>query len=507
MKHWIIPILLLCGAWAAGETEAAEEIKAADAPKRPNIILIYTDDHAFQSIGAYGSKVGKTPNLDRLANEGMRFTNCCVTNSICGPMRAVVQTGKYSHANGFIDNRPGTRFDNTQTTFPKLLQAAGYNTAIVGKWHLNCGATPGFDYSEVLIDQGPYFNPAMIRDGKRVQHQGYTTEIITDLALDWLKNGRDPEKPFLLLCQHKATHRSWDPIPKYYDRFKDTVFPLPETFYDDYSTRGTPAHDQNMSIAKTLTRFDLKLDGPRANMTPAQKAVWNEMYAPRLAEFKALKARGASENEMTEWKYQCYMRDYLAVASAVDDSVGEILAYLKEAGLDENTLVIYSSDQGFYLGEHGWFDKRFMYEESYKTAFLARWKGQIAAGSVNSDIVSPLDFAETFLELAGVDIPADMQGASVVPMLFGRPKPADWRTAMFYKYYEFPDHHHVHPHEGLYDGRFKLMHFLDLDEWEFYDLESDPHELRNLIADPEQSVRIDEMKTEMERQKKTLRVP
>ncbi len=473
----------------------------------PNIILVYTDDHAYQSIGAYGSKVGLTPNMDRLAKEGMLFTNCVVPNSLCGPMRAVVQTGKYSHKNGFMINEGAAPFDHSQQTFPKILRKAGYQTAIIGKWHLLCDATPGFDYSEVLIGQGPYFNPVMIRNGKKIKHIGYTTEIITKRSLDWLQNGRDKSKPFMLMCQHKATHREWLPTPKYYNRFKDKTFPLPETFNDNYSGRGRAALEQDMTIAETMNLHDLKLDGPNNNMNEQQKKLWHEMYDSRIKDYHALLAKNPSREELAQWKYQCYMRDYLACASAVDDSIGEILQYLKETGLDKNTIILYSSDQGFYLGEHGWFDKRFMYEQSFKTALIARWPNHIKPNTVNHDIVSPLDFAETFLDIAGVSVPKDMQGKSFRPLLEGK-KPDDWRQSFYYHYYEFPASHLVKKHEGIYDGRFKLIHFYDdIDEWELYDLKTDPNEMKNIMTDPKMQNDIDRLKKELERQKTILDVP
>ncbi len=503
-------LFLICAfilGFVPGGTRAEAQQQKKTEEERPNIVFIYTDDHAFQAIGAYGCEFGQTPHMDALAKEGMIFTNCCVPNSLCGPMRAVVQTGKYSHKNGFFVNERGVPFNPNQQTFPKLLQKAGYTTAIVGKWHLQCEATQGYDYSDVLVGQGPYFNPVLIRNGKRERHEGYTTEIITQLSLDWLKNGRDTSKPFLLMCQHKATHREWLPTPKYYNRFKDFTFPLPETLFDDYSGRGRAAHEQDMMIAKTLTPHDLKLDGPNNDWTEQQKRDWHTMYDPRIKEFKALQARGASEKEMTIWKFQCYMRDYFSVAAAVDDSIGEILAYLKESGLDKNTLVIYASDQGFYLGEHGWFDKRFMYEQSFKTPMIARWPGRIAAGTKCTEIVSPLDYAETFLDIAGAEIPDDMQGASLVPIFEGR-TPTDWRKSFYYHYYEYPASHMVKKHEGVYDGRYKLIHFYDdIDEWEMYDLQSDPNELKSVIQNPELASVRERLEAELARLKTSLDVP
>ncbi|GHT35876.1 N-acetylglucosamine-6-sulfatase [Planctomycetales bacterium] len=475
---------------------------AGAAEQRPNILFIFTDDHAYQAIGAYGSNRNETPNMDKLAAEGMRFTNCCVTNSICGPCRAVVQTGKYSHINGFQTN--GDKFDNTQQTFPKLLQKAGYQTAIVGKWHLVSEVT-GFDYSEILIGQGPYYNPPMILNGKRVPHQGRTTEIITQLSLDYLKN-RDKDKPFLLMMQHKAPHREWDPSPKFYEQYKNRVFPEPETFNDNYANRSRAALEQDMTIAETLNSHDLKLEPPLVwkSMTEEQKTEWHKMFDCRQEEFAKVKDDPVA---LKKWKYQCYMKDYLSVVAEVDDSIGQVLKFLDNNGLSENTVVIYASDQGFYLGEHGWFDKRFMFEQSYKTPFIVRYPGKVKAGSVNNDIVSNLDYAETFLDIAGVKIPDDMQGRSLLPLLEGK-KPADWRKSLYYHYYEYPAVHFVKKHEGIYDGRFKLIHYYDdIDEWELIDLQTDPNELRNAVADPKYTADVDRLKQELELQKTKLKVP
>ena len=413
--HRIVFFLLFC--------LSASFALAADA--RPNILFIFTDDHAYQSISAYGSNRNVTPNMDRLANEGMRFTSCCVTNSICGPQRAVIQTGKYSHLNGFLQN--GNKFNIQQQTFPKLMQKAGYQTAIVGKWHLECDAQPGYDYSEVLQGQGPYFNPEMIRNGVKVKHTGYTTEIITDLSLQWLKN-RDKSKPFLLMSQHKAPHREWDPTPKYYNKFKDKVFPYPETFNDLYDGDRRAALEQDQTIAETMTLRDIKVTGSPANMTPEQKADWEKMFSNRQREYEAVKDNPV---ELKKFKYQCYMKDYLSCIDAVDESIGHLLKYLDDEGLADNTVVVYAADQGFYLGEHGWFDKRFMYNESFKTPLLVRWPGKIQPGTVNNDIVSLIDLPETFLDIAGASVPDDMQGRSLVSILQGK-TPADWRKTFYY---------------------------------------------------------------------------
>ena len=480
---------------------AANQSEGTSTDSRPNILMIFTDDHAYQSISAYGSNRNVTPNLDRLANEGMRFTNCVVPNSLCGPCRAVIQTGKYSHVNGFIDNN--SKFDISQQTFPKLLQQAGYQTAVVGKWHLECDARPGYDYSEVLIGQGPYFNPPMIKNGQQVKHEGYTTEIITDLTLDWLDR-RDKSKPFLMMCQHKAPHREWDPLKKHYDKFEGVVFPEPPTLFDDYSGRGRAAIEQDMTIADTMTPRDLKLKGMPANLNDGQKAMWREMFEPRIAEFERLNLAG---NDLTRWKYQCYMRDYLSCIDAVDESVGRVLQYLDDTGLADNTIVVYASDQGFYLGEHGWFDKRFMYNESFKTPLMVRWPGKTIPGSVNEDVVSLLDLPETFLAVAGAAIPDDMQGLSLVPVLEGK-TPDDWRKTFYYHYYEYPAVHMVKRHEGVYDVRFKLIHFYnDIDEWELYDNATDPLEMQNVIDLPQYKDDVARLRMELERLRNELNVP
>ncbi len=488
----------------AAQEKPGNAVVDTSANKRPNILFIFSDDHAYQAISAYGSKINQTPNIDRIAKAGMRFDRCYVTNSICGPMRAVIQTGKYSHLNGFIHNQ--NKFNGHQQTFPKLLQSAGYQTAVVGKWHLGEHMPPqGYDYSEVLIDQGPYYNPPMLKNGQKTKHIGYTTDIITDLSLDWLKNERDTEKPFMLMYQHKAPHRNWQPSPKHLTMYDDVTIPEPETLFDNYEGRATPAKTQDMSIEKTLSRADLKLVPPD-NLTREQLAVWNAAYEPKNKAFRAAKLTG---KELVRWKYQRYIKDYLRCIASVDENIGRMLDYLDEAGLAENTIVIYCSDQGFYLGEHGWFDKRWMYEESLRTPFLIRWPGVVKPGSVNStDIVSPLDFAQTFCEIAGLESPADMQGRSLIPVLKGK-TPADWRKVFYYHYYEYPAVHSVRRHEGVTDGRHKLIHFYepDVNEWELFDLASDPNEMKSIYdskaAGPEQA----RMKAELLRLKKELKVP
>ncbi|MBA4018565.1 MAG: sulfatase [Pirellula sp.] len=480
---------------------AAADVPAADkAP--PNIVFIFSDDHAYQAISAYGSTINQTPNIDRLAKEGMLFRNCYVTNSICGPSRAVVLTGKYGHLNSFPTNGANERFDGSQQTFPKLLQGAGYQTAIVGKWHLVTDPT-GFDYWHILPGQGAYYNPPMIDNGKQVKHQGYTTEIITDLSLDWLAK-RDKSKPFLLMCQHKAPHRSWDPAPKFLNKYDDVTIPEPDTLFDDYSGRGKAEHTQDMTIAKTMTEQDLKLVFPK-NLTPEQEKLWHEAYD---AENEAFRKANLQGQDLIRWKYQRYIKDYLRCVDSVDESVGRVLEYLEKEGLAENTIVVYSSDQGFYLGEHGWFDKRWFYEQSVKTPLLVRWPKMVKPGTVNTAMVSNLDYPETFLAAAGVPVPSEMQGKSFVPLLAGI-TPDDWRKSFYYHYYEYPGPHSVRRHYGVIDARYKLMHFYEPDvaEWEMFDLEADPKEMKSVYDDPNYAKERARLEAELARLRTELKVP
>lgn len=458
----------------------------AQAADRPNILFIFTDDHCQQALSAYDDSRIITPNMDRIAKEGIRFDRCYVTNGICGPSRAVIQTGKYSHLNGFIRN--GNKFDGTQQTFPKLLQHAGYQTAVVGKWHLGEHMAPqGYDYSEVLIGQGPYYNPPMLKNGEKTKHTGYTTDIITDLALDWLRDDRDESKPFMLMYQHKAPHRNWMPGPKYLNWLDDVEVAEPETLFDDYSGRTSAASQQTMTVSRHLNDRDLKLSG-YGTMNEEQKAKWDEAYGAKNEAFRKAKPN-MTEKEIIKWKYQRYVKDYLRCVKSVDDGIGRVLDYLDEAGLADNTVVIYSSDQGWYLGEHGWFDKRWMYEESLKTPLLVRWPGKIKPGSTQDAIVSNLDFAETFLDIAGVRVPSDMQGRSMVD-LFDGTTPSDWRKSFYYHYYENPGAHNVARHYGVTNGQHKLMHLYALggekrNDWELFDLQKDPNELTSVWGHPD----------------------
>jgi arylsulfatase A-like enzyme len=463
--------------------------------QQPNIVYIMSDDHAYQAISAYGGPLkdyAPTPNIDRIAFNGMRFNRCLVTNSISGPCRAVILTGKYSHLNGFLTNEGQLPFDGNQQTFPKLLQSAGYNTGIIGKWHL--GSIPtGFNHWEILPGQGDYYNPEFInKDGRHVEN-GYVTEIITGKSIKWIKEVMNSGKPFMLMMHHKAPHREWQPGPKELALYKDVTFPEPSTLFDDYSNRGTAEKTQDMTIEKTMRlEEDLKLYRDQtklkstglSRMNPEQLKAWNNTYDTLISHFYKANLSG---NDLVRFKYQRYLQDYLACIAAVDKSVGEVLDFLKKNGLDKNTIVIYASDQGFYLGEHGWFDKRWMFEESYRTPLLIKWPGITKPGSVNNDIVSNIDLAETFLDMAEVEVPSDMQGRSIVPLLKGK-TPSDWRKEHYYHYYEYPGSHMVKRHYGISTERYKLIHFyFNIDEWELFDLKSDPMEMKNVYNDPSYS--------------------
>ncbi|MCA9434764.1 MAG: sulfatase [Candidatus Omnitrophica bacterium] len=507
-----IPILLLCAVLTLG----IQRGRAEDPPKkRPNILFIFTDDHSPLAISAYGSKINETPNIDRIAAEGMLFRNCFCTNSICAPSRAVILTGKHSHINGKIDNK--NTFDGSQQTFPKLLQQAGYETAMIGKWHLRSDPT-GFNHWEVLKGQGHYYNPEFFSAEGDKTYTGYATDITTDLALDWLKSGRNPEKPFLLMCQHKAPHRNWMPGPDHLTLYDDIEIPEPDTLFDDYSNRNSGAKNQEMTIANHMyDAYDLKispteaLEGPAKNlwdntygrMTEDQKKLWDEAYDPKNQAFHEANLEG---KDLVRWKYQRYIKDYLRCIASVDDNIGRLLDYLDETGLADNTLVVYSSDQGFYLGEHGWFDKRWMYEESLEMPLLMRWPGVIEPGSEDTHLVQNLDFAETFLDAAGVEVPMDMQGTSLLPLMEGK-DPEDWRKSIYYHYYENPGAHNVPRHYGVRTDRYKLIHYYRLGEWELIDLEKDPKELMNFYGNPDYAVVQKRLKHELDRLRELYRVP
>jgi arylsulfatase A-like enzyme len=510
MKHIQFPaVLLVLLAILVVSCSKLEE-------RKPNIIFIMSDDHAFQAVSAYGDQLIQTPNIDKLGAEGMRFDRAYVTNSICAPSRAVILTGKHSHINGLRDNIG--RFDSTQATFPKLLQKAGYQTAIVGKWHLKSEPT-GFDYWKVLVDQGDYYQPVFKTSEGVIKEKGYVTDVITDMALEFLAGQAKQDKPFMLMYQHKAPHREWMPAQKYLNAFWGKSIPVPKTLFDDYQNRGSAARQAEMRISdhmgltndnkikpEIIDSLGIKefykwyaniYNDKLSRLTTEERKNWDSIYDPMNEAFLKNPPKGDS---LTLWKYRRYMEDYLATIKSIDDNVGRVLDYLEESGLAENTIVVYTSDQGFYLGEHGWFDKRFMYEESFRTPLLVRWPDKIKPGTVNSNLVQNLDFAETFLDLAGVEIPNDMQGKSLLPLFAGNDK--DWRDALYYHYYEYPGFHGVKRHYGISTDRYKLIHFYyDVDEWELYDLEKDPDEMQNVIDNSEYQqvkeellVRLDELR-------------
>lgn len=491
--------LLLLSALLLSPALAPRPCLAAD---RPNILFIFCDDLATQAVSAYRHplKLLDTPHIDRIAREGMLFDRCLVPNSICGPSRAAVLTGKYSHLNGFVRN--GNRFDGTQQTFPKLMQAAGYQTAIIGKWHLESDPT-GFDHWHILPGQGVYYNPPMIRDGQRVQYTGYTTDLVADFSIEWLKN-RDRRKPFLLMSHHKAPHRPWAPALRHLGWCGDRQFPEPDTLFDDYSGRGRAEHEQEMTLAKNYNDRDAKLSAP-ACLNAQQRRAWDAYYEPRNA---AMRKANLTGKDLVRWRYQRYMHDYLGTVKAVDEAVGRLLKYLDDEGLAQNTIVVFSSDQGFYLGEHGWFDKRWIYEESLTTPLLIRWPGVAWPGTRRSGLVSVLDFPETFLEAAGLRVPADMQGRSLLPLLRGD-KSNDWRTSFYYHYYEFPGAHSVRRHYGVVTDRYKLFHFYEpgMNYWALIDRQKDPRELKNVYNDPGYAQTGRELHAELDRLRSELKVP
>lgn len=477
---------------------------------RPNIIYMMSDDHGYQAISAYGYGLNKTPNIDKLAEDGMLFTRAFVTNSICGPSRAVMLTGKHSHINGFKDNH--STFNGNQQTVAKLLHDAGYQTAIVGKWHL-ISDPQGFDYWNIVPGQGDYYNPDFIENGVRKRVPGYVTNLTTDFAINWL-NQRDKSKPFFLVYQQKAPHRNWMPEEKYYHLFDSVLFPVPSNYFDDYNTRTKAAREQEMEIATHMHyAYDLKLafDLPKEKqaglgaswqniynrLTPEEKKRWEAAYRPSIEEFNQANLSG---KELAVWKYQRYMRDYLRCVQSVDDNVGRLMDYLKANGLDKNTIIIYTSDQGFYLGEHGWFDKRWMYEESFRTPLIVKWPGVITGKKTTSMMVQNLDFAETILEMAALPIPADMQGKSFVSLLRGTQK-GNLHKALYYHFYENQEHK-VAKHIGVRTDRYKLIYFYENNEWEMYDLLKDEHEMKNVYNNPAYK-KVQEM---MKKQLKELKV-
>ena len=440
------------------------------AAQRPNILFIMSDDHAAHAISAYGSQINQTPNLDRLARDGVRFDRVFCVNSICTPSRATILTGKYSHKNG---TPVFNKFDGSQPTVAKYLQAAGYYTGMIGKWHLGSDPT-GFDYWTILPGQGAYINPAFLEPTGRRVINGYVTDIITDLSIEFLKN-RPKDKPFFLMCHHKAPHRNWVPDEKHKAMFADKQIPEPATLRDNYDTRTDAIRECRQKVLGDLNPNDTKMPPPA----------------------------GLEGDALLKWKYQRYMQDYLACIQSVDDNVGRLLNYLDESGLSKNTVVIYTSDQGFFLGDHGLYDKRFMYEPSIKMPFLVRWPGVTKPGSTQSAMAINVDFAPTFMDLAGLPVPAEMQGRSLVPLLKGD-RPTDWRTSWYYRYYHDPGDHNTRAHYGVRTETHKLMYFWKKDQWEMYDLVHDPDELHNLYNDPAQAETVAKLKAELYGLKKQL---
>ena len=532
----------------------------AQTDKRPNILYIMSDDHAYQAISAYGSDVSRyapTPNIARIAREGMRFDRSFVENSLSSPSRACLITGLYSHQNGQQQLLEG--IDSTRTFFSELLQRVGYQTAMMGKWHLMC-RPKGFDRYHVLNDQGTYFNPVFMSEtsgGKYIREEGYATDLITDHAIDFLEH-RDTSRPFCLMVHHKAPHRSWFPDVKHLGMYDNVDFPLPETLWDDYCTRGSAAHTQKMQIDRDMElALDLKVDSlgrpvDRFNSTiaeygrlnPEQRAAYEKYFGARYERFQHDSLTGKN---LVVWKYQTYLRDYLSVIHSVDENVGRLLKYLDEHGLAENTIVVYASDQGFYMGEHGWFDKRFMYEESMRTPLVIRYPREIRAGSVSSEMVQNIDYAPTFLEYAGVKQPKEMTGRSLRKLFkhtANNSKKIHWRKSLYYHYYDYPAWHLTRKHDGVRTNRYKLIHFYgkggaraltenryqqqegtreynsyrwmaqsgyitddpDIDYYELYDLQEDPNELNNIYGKPGTERITKRLKRLLKRYRKELAV-
>ncbi len=484
--------VLTFGTLATLTTCFAKDLKE----KRPNILFIFSDDHAVKSISAYGDALNKTPNIDQIAKDGAVFKNNFCANSICAPSRACVLTGKHSHMNGQMTN--GNTFDGSQMTFPKKLQAAGYKTALIGKWHLRSNPT-GFDHWMIYPGQGNYYNPDYIvpKQGGKTERKritGYSVDVTTDLSIKWMEEQAKSDQPFLMMCQFKAPHRTWSPSPRHLTMYDDVTFPVPDSYYDKFDGERTSAMKKHrMGIKEHMYMgYDLKvpIKGGKGfangiyemrRMTPEQKSAWNAAYEPKNKPVLEGKITGKA---LAEWKYQRYIKDYLRCVAAVDDNIGRLLKFLKEKGLDENTIVVYSSDQGFYLGEHGWFDKRWMYEESFRQPLVMKWLGVIKPGSKFTKLTQNIDFAPTFLEAAGIEIPKEVQGKSMLP-IFKDEKKAKWRDGLYYHYYESPSEHGVPFHYGVRTERYKLIHYYAIDEWELFDLEKDPNEMNSLHNHPE----------------------
>ncbi len=480
--------------------------------KKPNILFIFSDDHAIKSISAYGNSLNQTPNIDRIANEGAIFQNNFCANSICAPSRACILTGKHSHINGQMTNQ--NTFDGKQQTFPKLLQQNGYKTALIGKWHLKSNPT-GFDHWMIYPGQGSYYNPDYIIPGengknKRKRITGYSVETTADLAMDWMRKQSKDGKPFLMMCQFKAPHRTWAPGPKYVNMYEDTTFPVPETYYDKFEGRTSAAKKHRMSIKEHMYMgYDLKVPtkpneriAEVSRMTPDQRKTWDAAFGPRNEAFKKSNLKGKA---LAEWKYQRYIKNYLRCVAAVDDNIGRLLEFLKGQGLDKNTIVVYSSDQGFYLGEHGWFDKRWMYEESFRMPLVMKWPGVIKPGTKVKEITQNIDFGPTLLDACGIKIPAEMQGKSMLPVATGQK--VDWRKGLYYHYYESPSEHGVPFHYGVRTDRYKLIHYYQINEWELFDLKKDPNEMGSAYGKPEYAKVQKEMHAELKKLRKQYQCP
>jgi arylsulfatase A-like enzyme len=473
----------------------AAPVQAAD---RPNIIFIMSDDHAAHAISAYGSQVNTTPNIDRLAREGLRLDHVFVTNSICTPSRAAILTGQYSHVNGVT---VFNRFDSSRQTVAKLLQAGGYYTGMIGKWHL--GSDPqGFDHWEILPGQGVYNDPLLYtKDGEKTYKGRYVTDVLTDLAIDFVKN-RPAGKPFFLMWHHKAPHRNWVPDEAHRKQFEGRWIPEPPTLWDTWTTRTDALHENQQRVFYDMTRSDLKLKPP-AGVEGPELMKWLMGKPDEVTTDIAGSPVTLRSEALARWKYQRFMQDYLATIQSVDDGVGRLLDYLDQAGLARNTIVIYTSDQGFFLGDHGLFDKRFMYEESLRMPFLVRWPAGIKAGSVTRAMALNIDFAPTFLEVAGLTVPSDMQGRSLLPILRGK-TPADWRTSMYYRYYHDPGDHNTAAHYGVRTLTHKLIYYWKKDQWELFDLEHDPFEMHNLYGQPGHEKITADLKAELARLKNAV---
>lgn len=489
----ILLVLTYCGNKTINKIAENKIVK-----ERPNVIYIMADDLTTQAISAYGGiykDIAPTPNIDRLANEGMLFQDVLTTNAICGPARAAILTGNYSNLNGYYKNERGGKFDKTKWTFPQEFQKNGYQTSLFGKWHL--GTEPqGFDvfkYHNSAGQQGHYWDPVFNENGVDVKEKGYSTNLSTNFALDWLDRKRNIKNPFLMVLQYKAPHRPWEPDTKYEKLWDDIEMPYPETFNDDYKGRELTAGDTEMTM-DYFSRRDMKLETPK-NLKGREKIKW-EFYGAKPGEI--VKPENMSDDDdAKKWRYQTYIKDYLACVKSVDDNIGRVLKYLDDNGLAENTIVVLTSDQGFYLGDHGFFDKRFIYEESLRMPFILKYPKAVKAGSVNENIITNIDFAPTLLDLANINTIEPMQGISFKPILFGK-TPKDWQKSMYYHYYEFPYWHHVQPHYGIRTERYTLAHFYhNIDVWELYDLDKDPKQMNNIINDPQYTNIVSKLKAEL----------